>query len=59
MKANYLEGVIYGLKKIKESNKVSDHYHRYDILIFRENKKLCDLTGNLKPVDLFKEIIRS
>ncbi|MDO9137482.1 MAG: hypothetical protein Q7U21_06635 [Lutibacter sp.] len=54
----HLEGVLFGLHKAKEANKDTQAYHKYDILIFNENTKLNELTGNLTPDLLLKEMVR-
>ncbi len=53
----YLEGFINGLKRVKEANKGNDQFYKYDILIFKEEKRLIDLTGNLKPDALLNEML--
>ncbi len=55
----YLEGVVCGLRKVKEANKNTDQFYKCDMLIFKEEKRLTELTGNLKPYMLFKEMIMS
>ena len=55
----YLEGVVCGLKKVKEANKKTDQFYKYDMLVFREEKRLVELTGNLKPHNLIREIMTS
>ncbi len=52
----HLEGVLFGLHKAKEANKDTQAYHKYDILIFNENIRLNELTGNLTPDLLLKEM---
>jgi hypothetical protein len=52
----HLEGVLFGLHKAKEANKDTQAYHKYDILILNENTKLNELTGNLTPDLLLKEM---
>jgi hypothetical protein len=52
----HLEGVLFGLHKAKEANKDTQAYHKYDILIFNENIRLTELTGNLTPDLLLKEL---
>ena len=52
----YLEGVIHGLNKAKQTYKDTELFYRYDTIIFRENMKLTDLTGALKPDILLKEM---
>ena len=54
----YLEGVINGLNKVKRANKDTDQFYKYDMAIFKEKSKLTDLTGNLTPQLLFKEMLR-
>jgi len=52
----HLEGVLLGLHKAKEANKDMQAYHKYDILIFKEELKLAELTGDLAPDLLLKEM---
>ena len=52
----FIEGVIHGLNKAKQTYKGTELFYRYDTIIFRENMKLTDLTGELKPDDLLKEM---
>lgn len=52
----HLEGVLCGLHKAKEANKDKQEYHKYDILIFKEELKLAELTGDLNPDLLLKEM---
>ncbi|HEY9167967.1 MAG TPA: hypothetical protein VIN72_00605 [Lutibacter sp.] len=52
----HLEGVLFGLHKAKEANKDMQAYHKYDILIYKEELKLAELTGNLTPDLLLKEM---
>ena len=54
----HLEGVLFGLSKAKESNKDTQAYYKYDILIFNEDLKLAELTGNLTPELLLKEMVQ-
>ncbi len=54
----YLEGVIYGLTKCKEAHKDTDQYYKYDMIIFKEQMKLTDLTGNVKPDELVRTMFR-
>lgn len=53
----YVEGVITGLMKIKESIKDSPEPYKYDLLIFRQDKTLTELTGNLEPNELIMEMM--
>ena len=57
MNVIYLEGVINGLNKAKEAHKGTDVYYKYDVSIFREEKRLTDITGNLDPDDLLKRML--
>lgn len=50
----YLEGSIQGLKSIKNP----EMPYKYDMIIFKYQKKLADLTGNLKPQELVREMYR-
>ena len=43
----YVEGVIQGMKKIKEKETSPDLAYKYDMQIFKQSKTLTDLTGNL------------
>jgi hypothetical protein len=54
----HLEGVLFGLRKAKESNKDTQAYYKFDILIFKEDQKLAELTGNLTPELLLKEMVQ-
>lgn len=54
----HLEGVIAGLIKAKDTYKNTNEYHRYDMLIFKQNRKLTDLSGNLTPEMLLQEMVR-
>lgn len=57
MNVIYLEGVINGLNKSKEAHKGTNAYYKYDVSIFREEKRLTDITGNLDPDDLLKRML--
>ena len=50
----YIEGVINGIKRIKE--KETGQYFKYDVLIFKHDSVLTELTGNLKPNLLLREM---
>jgi len=50
----YIEGVINGIKRIKE--KETGQYFKYDVLIFKHGSVLTELTGNLKPNLLLREM---
>jgi len=57
MNVIYLEGVINGLNRSKEAHKGTNAYYKYDVSIFREEKRLTDITGNLDPDDLLKRML--
>ncbi len=50
----FLEGLIAGMEKIKVKDK--SQAFKYDILIFKQNKILSELTGNLDPSSLMREM---
>ena len=52
----YIEGVIQGIKRIKK--KETAQSFKYDILIFKHDSVLTELTGNLKPLELMREMVR-
>mgnify|MGYP000436000707 FL=1 len=52
----HIEGVILGLNKAKNTYKGTELFYRYDTLIFKQNMKLTELTGNLEPKELIKEM---
>ena len=52
----FLEGSISGMNKAKETHKDTNQYYRYDTLLFKMEIQLFDLTGNLEPNDLIKEM---
>ena len=52
----FVEGVINDLDKAKQTYKGTELFYKYDIIIFKENMKLTDLTGNLEPDRLLKEM---
>ena len=54
----HLEGVILGLNNAKETYKETIHYYKYDMIIFMYGKKLTELTGNLTPDLLLKEMVQ-
>ena len=49
-------GSISGMNKAKETYKGTNQYYRYDLLIFKQDKQLIELTGNLEPDELLKEM---
>lgn len=50
----YLEGVINGIKRIKE--KEAGQSYKYDIVIYKHTSVLAQLTSNLKPNLLLREM---
>jgi len=54
----HIEGVIFGLNKAKEANKDTPDYDIFYMIICTEGKKLTELTGNLSPELLLKEMLR-
>lgn len=54
----HLEGVIAGLIKAKDTYKDTNQFHRYDMIIFKQNRKLTDLSGNQTPELLLQEMGR-
>lgn len=55
----YLEGVISGLNKSKEASKGTDLYYKYDVTIFKEQRRLTEITGNLEPTKFITKILSS
>jgi hypothetical protein len=52
----FVEGVINGLNNAKQTYKDTNQYFRYDILIFKEVRRLEELTGNLQHDKLLIEM---
>ena len=52
------EGVIHGLRIIKEKYKNTNAYYKFDLDIFKHQRVLTNLTGNVSPDDLLKEMYR-
>ena len=52
----HLEGLILGLNKAKQTHKDTELFYKYDTFIFKQNKILSELTGNLEPKKLIKEM---
>jgi hypothetical protein len=46
----HLEGMLAGLHKAKDANKDKQEYHKYDILIFKEELRLAELTRALTTI---------
>lgn len=56
MNITFVEGVLQGLKKAKEHYKDSPYYYKFDTFIFKYDMSLAQLTGNLVPKDLLREM---
>ena len=54
----FVEGVIHGLNIIKEKYKNTTAYYKFDVDIFKHQRALTELSGNLNPDDLIKEMHR-
>jgi hypothetical protein len=52
----FVEGAINGLSKAKQTYKKTNQFYRYETIIFKENGKLSELTGNLEPEKLLREM---
>ena len=50
----FLEGMIAGMEKIKVIEK--SQAFKYDMLIFKQNQVLTQLTGNIHPNRLIREM---
>ena len=53
-----VEGIIQGMTRIKEKYKDTQYYYKYDLDIFKHQKVLTNLTGNLKVENLFREMMK-
>jgi len=53
----HIEGVIEGMNKIKAKLNENEAY-KYDMMIFKQNMQLSNLTGNLEPKLLLQEMIQ-
>lgn len=53
-----IEGIINGMNRIKEKYKDTQYYYKYDLDIFKHQRILTNLTGNLNAEDLFSEMMR-
>jgi len=53
----HIEGVIEGMNKIKATLNQNEAY-KYDMMIFKQNMQLSNLTGNLEPKLLLQEMIQ-
>lgn len=56
MNITFIEGVIQGLNKVKQEYKDSPYYYKFDTFIFKYDMLLAQLTGNLNPTDLLREM---
>ncbi|WP_372770115.1 hypothetical protein [Lutibacter sp.] len=55
----HIEGVVAGLAKAKETYKDTNQYYKYDMVILKEKDVLANLTGNLAPDLLLREMMGS
>lgn len=51
-----IEGVIHGLNIVKEKYKNTSAYYKFDMDIFKHQRVLTELSGNLKPNELVEEM---
>jgi hypothetical protein len=51
-----IEGIVNGMNRIKEKYKDTQYYYKYDLDIFKHQRVLTDLNGNLKPSNLLNEM---
>lgn len=54
----HIEGTLAGMNKIKKTLEGTKEHYKYDMLIFKKGKQLTELTGNLEPNLLLKEMIQ-
>lgn len=52
----HLEGEVNGMKYLKEKLINTKGFNKYDIFIFKKETHITDLTGNLEPSELVKEM---
>ena len=50
----FVEGILAGMNRIKEQEKTL--LFKYDMLIFKHQRMLTELTGDLQPRDLIREM---
>jgi len=55
----HVEGALSGMQKIKDILKVTQQYYKYDMLIFKQDKMLTELTGNIEPTLLYEMVMLS
>jgi len=53
----HIGGVIFGLNKAKEANKDTPDYDKFYMIIFREGRKLTELTRDLSSELLLNEML--
>jgi hypothetical protein len=51
-----VEGIIQGITKIKEKYNNPKEYYKYDVDILKYQSLLNNMTKNLTPEDLFREM---
>ncbi len=54
----HIEGVLLGLNKVREANKNTPDYNKYQMILFSQSESLTELTRNLSPKLLLKEMLR-
>ena len=54
----FAEGVKQGLIRAKNRDKDTPQFYRYDMLIFKTERQLADLTGNIAPEGLMLEMYK-
>lgn len=54
----HVEGELSSINMIKENFKNTPEFNRFDLILFKKQKSLTELTGNLKPEDLIQEMMR-
>ena len=54
----FAEGVKQGLTRAKNRDKDTPQFYRYDMLIFKTERQLADLTGNIAPEGLMLEMYK-
>ena len=53
----HLKGVIFGLSRTKENYKDTNQYYKCDVIIFKHEVELTDLTRKLTPDLLIEEMM--
>lgn len=53
----YLEGRIHGLRSASKKMQKTDTPYMFEVDTFDMGRKLTELTGNIEPKELFKNIL--